>query len=84
MNYFKIRGKMKKKLALLGVMSCAIAMTAYFALGSDKTSNASLLMQNVEALAWGENDHVTCVAPWTPICALIGGLDGTVVWGTRQ
>lgn len=73
---------MKKKLALLGILSCAIAMTTYFAVRSTTTS--SLLMQNVEALAWGENDHVTCVAPWTPICALIGGLDGTVVWGTRQ
>ena len=62
---------MKKKLALLGVMSCAIAMTTYFALGSDKTSNASLLMQNVEALATGESfpdGDIACIGDGSVDC----------------
>ena len=71
---------MKKKLILLGTIACTAII--YFAVGSNKTSNASLLIQYVEALADGEGGgSTTCKEPWTSVCDTVGNV---VVKGTKQ
>ena len=72
---------MKKNLLLCTIIS-AFAMVSIYIFINSRPSKHALLIQNVEALAAGEDSSGTlCKAPWTSICTTLNGVD---IAGTRQ
>ena len=71
-----------EKAILLSTFACAFLATAICILIDSRTSESELLIQNVEALAAGEDgDIVICEEPWDPVCTTLGDY---IRMGTKQ